>query len=122
MSGTTKLAQLEKQRDKLGEQIRVLQRQQRNKELAGYVGKYFKFRNCYSCPQNEADYWWRYLYVNGIDEECYLVCTAFEITADKKIHVSFEEHHAGLSGYQEIKRSEFAAAYSVLEDSINFIW
>jgi hypothetical protein len=28
-----------------------------------YEGKYFKYRNCYSCPAKPSDYWWLYVKV-----------------------------------------------------------
>lgn len=30
------------------------------------VGKYFKFRNCYSCPIDDSDYWYSYYRITSI--------------------------------------------------------
>lgn len=32
------------------------------------IGKTFKYRNCYSSPQSEADRWWMYVRVTGASE------------------------------------------------------
>lgn len=37
------------------------------------VGKCYKYRNCYSCPQYDADYWWLYIKVIGVDDGAYVI-------------------------------------------------
>ena len=32
-----------------------------------YVGKYFKYRTNYSCPEKPEDYWWVYVYPHTIE-------------------------------------------------------
>lgn len=34
-----------------------------------YLNKYFKFKNSYSRPEDENDYWWVYIYINKLTEE-----------------------------------------------------
>lgn len=48
----------------------------KSKELAGLVGKTFKYpRNCYSCPKTEADYWPVYARVVSVADGCLEVVT-----------------------------------------------
>lgn len=36
-------------------------------KLRAMVGKCFKYRNSYSCPQKPSDYWWEWHLVTGAD-------------------------------------------------------
>lgn len=59
----------------------------KTKKLKKFVGKYFKFRNNYSCPQLPEDYWWEYLYVKKIENGELIVS---EISKDSKGIISIE--------------------------------
>ncbi len=45
------------------------------------VGKCFVYRNCYSCPKTDADYWWLYIRIIRLDEDGDLYATEFQIDA-----------------------------------------
>lgn len=42
------------------------------------VGKCFKYRNCYSCPEKDSDYWWLYVRVLSVDTDGYTSGVSFQ--------------------------------------------
>lgn len=68
------LSNLESDRDRLRDKINVIDEKidelKKKKMLPGlkkkYEGKYFKHRNCYSCPKTDDDYWWIYVRVDKV--------------------------------------------------------
>jgi hypothetical protein len=85
-----------------------------------FVGRCFKYRNCYSMPQDESDYWWKYRYVHrqvGGD----LYSLTFEKCSNNTISIipddSIAPYHfaAEKSGnWQEISSDEFSDAWAKL--------
>lgn len=49
-------------------------------------GTYWKFKNSYSCPETEKDYWWMYQYI-------------FDVTPDGQIHF----HDFQIDKYGELR-------------------
>jgi hypothetical protein len=45
-----------------------------------HVGRWFKYRNCYSCPEKPSDYWWAYKKVLSIKNQHFV---SFEFQTDK---------------------------------------
>lgn len=62
----------------------------REKNLKGFVGKCYKYKNCYSCPQEEKDYWWLYIRVKEVKDGC-LVCQTFQKDSYGKIIIYLED-------------------------------
>lgn len=52
-----------------------------------YVGKCFKYRNNYSCPQTEKDYWWLYSQVIGIIGKDQCIVNSFEVDSEGQIRI-----------------------------------
>ena len=48
--------------------LREIERAQERAENEKLIGKCFRYRNSYSCPETDADYWWIYARVTGLDE------------------------------------------------------
>lgn len=77
------------------------------------LGKAFKYRNNYSCPEKPSDYWWLYLIITGVDAESgQPIAKEFQI--DKYGDVFFRPkrhlfHH--MNGYQAITKREFDSAF-----------
>lgn len=70
---------------------------QRIDELKDFVDGMFKFRNSYSCPSAESDYWWMYLYVKEVQDGRLLT---FEFQTDKNGKITMEDNcvHYNMSG------------------------
>lgn len=79
-------------------------------EARALVGKCFKYRNCYSCPQEESDYWWLYSKVTGVGDYS---ARAFRFQTDKygKTEVEWNVRQPSTGGYIEISAKEFNAAW-----------
>lgn len=104
------LAQLERQRAEINERIDEIQTAKAERVSAALVGRYFKYRNNYSCPESDEDYWWLYMKVTGFDGSR-LSGYSFQRDSDGK---SFFDPAATtynhLSGYEEITAQEFIRA------------
>lgn len=83
--------------------------QERALELAGMAGQCFKYRNCYSCPQSEADYWWLYQIVTEVVGPSAKVLQ-FSIDKDGKVSIESDRYFSR-SGWQPITRAEFNRAW-----------
>lgn len=91
-------------------------------KLRALVGKCFKCRNCYSCPEKESDYWWLYLCITGIDAEGAVEGVKFQTDKNGKLKVEQETlfMHDGTmqSGYVEITDAEFKKAVNALRANV----
>lgn len=56
-----------------------------------YLGKYFKYRNSYSCPENENDYWFVYSHIVGISNDCDLIVNSFQTDKYGKITIQIKK-------------------------------
>lgn len=76
-------------------------------ELLPYVGRCFRKRNCYSCPESDKDYWWTYYRVLRIDGRSFISLT-FEKTAKSEFFVKSQcEYFDNRSDGEEISVVEF---------------
>ena len=91
---------------------------------AALVGRFFKYRNSYSCPSVPEDYWWLYLAVTEMNEHGTLHGWSFQTDKDGRMEI---EPHARVLGqlvsglgsnYIEIERKEFYAAFDQLAQTI----
>jgi hypothetical protein len=96
------------------DEIETRERVQENKRL---VGKYAKYRNCYSCPKPD-EYWWMYLAVTGITEDGTLRGWSFQTDINGKVEVETRPYIT-LSGYEEISAKEFYAAYGEMMEKLS---
>lgn len=76
-----------------------------------YVDKYFKFRNNYSCPKEESDYWWMYIYVNNLDENGFLIGITFQTDSEGKITIEEDNRISSNLLYEEIAKDEFVTEF-----------
>lgn len=90
----------DKQLEKIGqicwEERQERERFKKEKTLKEFVGKCYKYRNCYSCPQEEKDYWWLYIYVKEI-KDGYLTCQTFQKDSDGKIMINLNDTISNVS-------------------------
>lgn len=62
--------ELQKERDRINEQLDEIRTKEYEALNAKDVGKYFRYRNCYSCPSKSEDYWWLYMKVLSVSGGC----------------------------------------------------
>ena len=73
---------------------------------ADLLGKCYKFKDCYSCPEKESDYWYvykQYLRLEGRE----ILALCFYVDKYDKISLSLMREHGDLSGWTEIGLQEF---------------
>jgi hypothetical protein len=104
------------QKQKLQEQIAKLRAEyhsidEREKRQANlkFVGKYFKFKNCYSCPEGEKDYWTGYTKVLKLDG-IGLRCTQFEIDQSGKAWMTSNMFRMDVGTENQITKREYDKA------------
>jgi len=90
-------------------------------ENAKFIGRFFKARNNYSCPEKPSDYWWLYIKVETDNEGLHGV--EFQTDKDGKIEVDFSRYYLrhSLEGYIEITEEEYAEAWESLKKKISNI-
>jgi hypothetical protein len=64
----SELDDLRQQRYALTERINEIEQAERQRDLSALVGRSFRYRNCYSCPESEAERWWMYTRITGVHE------------------------------------------------------
>jgi hypothetical protein len=102
-------------RSELGE----IERQERREQHDALVGRAFKYRNCYSCPEGPDDYWPLYSRCIGVDDDGWLTWHTFETDKHGRITIEFQHHSMSLlSSSDEISKAEFAAAWESLKARI----
>jgi hypothetical protein len=91
-------------------------------ELANkVVGKCFRYRNCYSCPQSDADYWWLYRRVTMVDSHGWLRVFDFQKDKDGKIWIEPESRAMSPQSLGEpITLKQFQHAWKTLANTINW--
>lgn len=90
-------------------EIENADRDERNKK---FVGRYFRYRNCYSCPEKSSDYWWMYFRVIGV-REGYLLVQKFQNDNRGRITIETDDMFSVmLDGTQEIKKQQYEKAFA----------
>jgi len=72
-----KLEKKQKEFDRLKMELMGLQKEHQDKcekpKFEKYIGTYWKFKNYYSCPEKESDYWWLYRYLKRLASDRFLL-------------------------------------------------
>lgn len=82
------------------------------------VGKAFKTRNNFSCPEKPSDYWWLYSKVTRMDDDGMLYATDFETDRYGNISVRFNHYAYHMQGHQQIPAAEFRRAWKKMQAKI----
>lgn len=110
--------QIEKEMAKLRNKLWAIEKKEADEENKKLVGKYFKYRNCYSCPEKPSDYWYLYKRVIGLGKTG-LITEEFQIDKDGKCSACFNKgSYSYMTGYTEISRSEYLKALSKFKKRI----
>ena len=59
-------ANLEKQMYAIRKELSAIEEADNEARFSGLIGRCFSYRNCYSCPKTDKDYWLTYCRVNSI--------------------------------------------------------
>jgi hypothetical protein len=84
------------------------------------IGKFFKVRNCYSCPKKD-EYWWLYTTITGIDDGGSLKGWRFQKDIYGKVEI---EPNSGLyiTDHIEITEGEFRKEWANLLSILKRLW
>lgn len=115
----TDIAVLEARAREANEAYHEAQNAERERENRALLGKCFKYRNSYSCPEKPSDYWWLYTKVVGL-EGPNIFYTEFEVAKDGRISINFNRqcYASMIHGHVEIRASEFNKAWRALQSKI----
>lgn len=91
------------------------------------VGKYFKLKNCYSCPENDSDYWYSYykiisitpndIFYHGDAISCR--CTVVLFEEDKHGVIRFDPSHITyVHMLEEISKAEYENAFKLIMNKL----
>lgn len=106
-----RLEDLKRRQTALAEQIGAIQYERDNAENQKLVGRFYKYRNCYSCPETDADYWWLYVKVISADGHS-LRIFQFQRDNDGRSNTEHANRFSNMHGYIEIDEAEYQAAWT----------
>lgn len=101
-------SKLREEARKLMDCANALEVAETNASNAALVGRAFKYRNCYSCPESESDYWSLYQLVLSANDGC-LQVLRFERDKYGKAEAT-KDVTSGYTLGEEITLDEFAKA------------
>lgn len=92
VSLTTRLERQQAQFDACRKALNVLREEKFETEelpkMKANIGKCFRYRNNYSCPEKPSDYWWLYRKITGVKDGSY---TSFQFQTDRDGMVRIEQ-------------------------------
>lgn len=104
--------ELKRKIEELRSDLREILDAEQKEEAAQYVGRYFKYRNCYSMPEGPEDYWWLYVCITSMDADGGLRSLNFQTDKYGKMTVESDDYQSIPSdGYTEIDEDEFLSAF-----------
>lgn len=113
---TSDREKLEAQAAAIHEKLSHIRDKEQREESQKMVGRYFKYRNCYSCPQEPSDYWWLYVKVTGMGD---YHAKAIRFQTDKYGKMDVETTtFFNSGGYVEIDAKEYNAAWRKFQKQI----
>jgi hypothetical protein len=93
------------------EKLAAIKAEEFRRANAPKVGKTFKTRNNFSCPEKPSDYWWLYSKVTRMDNDGMLYATYFQTDKYGNISVCFDHYAYHMQGHQQIPAAEFNRAW-----------
>ncbi len=107
--------ELQTQARKIRDRIIAIEQREKAERAKALVGKCFRYRNCYSCPQKPSDYWWLYVRVDGVTRYGEVRMTSFQQDTHGDIVIKRGERGmtdlvSGGGGYQPITVRAFNSA------------
>lgn len=77
-----------------------------------YVGKCFRYRNSYSCPNGEEDRWWLYTKVLSVDSNYSVTEDSFETDKYGYIEIKLSSHGTISTLGEEIPEKEYKEQFA----------
>jgi len=87
-----------------------------------YEGKYFKYKNCYSCPKDETERWWMYVKVEKVTALRWMQGFSFQTDMYGKVAIKQEKSLSESTCQVAITKKEFDAAYKRMLKRIGTIY
>lgn len=117
------LNRLRKEAGVIHQRISAIEASDRVAQGKTLVGKCFKYRNCYSCPEKPSDFWWSYTVVTAIDDHGWLTLLSFQSDKNGRVEIKTDVlmYSGYLPGYVEITTNELAGAWLDLGKHISKI-
>jgi len=111
--------QLQKIAGEAQDKLWQIQANERRKANGSKVGKTFRTRNSYSCPEKPSDYWWLWAKVTRMDDGGMLYATTFQVDRYGSIDIKRDQciHHAQC--YTQCPAAEFNRAWKALLRLVN---
>lgn len=92
-----------------------------------FVGKYFKYRNCYPYSKNDYDYWYSYYRITSITPNDIICngngiscrCTTLFFEEDKDGVIKFDPSHMTfIDVLEEISKAEYENAFKLIMNKL----
>lgn len=96
-----------------------IEKEERKEDNQKYIGKYFKYRNSYSCPTPE-EHWWFYMAITGVGKDGDIISWSFQKDIYEHIEIEINNTSTGfLNDCTEISKTEFWIAFSSIVGKVN---
>jgi len=126
----TKLQELQQQKQKAASKLNSIRNQIskiESEELLPnykkkYEGKYFKYKNCYSCPKDDSERWWMYIKIEKVNQLRWMQGFTFQTDKDGKVTIEQECSLSESICQVAITKKEFDAAYKRMLKRIGTIY
>lgn len=107
------LAALRETSAAIRQRIDKIETAERVAQANNIVGKCFKARNSYSCPETPSDYWWMYVKVLSVDEHGWIRSVCLQIDKDGNVDVRYVEQLGSIpfQNYKQITARAFRDAW-----------
>lgn len=74
------------------------------------IGRCFKCRNNYSCPEEDSDFWWVYYRITDVNKDGYYSCIYFQTDKYGRQEVSIDVRNYIYDDWKEITSEEYKIA------------
>jgi len=82
----SKIEKLDQKIKKLRQELSDLRDAENKAKNKKFVGQCFRYRNSYSCPETEEDFWWMYIKVLKVDSQIH--CFLFQIKKNGEVEIA----------------------------------
>ena len=117
----SELEKLKSEARKIANKIGDIEDEATRKTNGQKVGKFFRTRNCFSCPEKPSDYWWVYCHVTRMGQHGWLYTNQFEVDKHGSVHARFDycAMHLASSDWQPISEATYQKAWERLVKKAN---
>lgn len=113
------IEQLREQARSAAEKIDAIETRERRAKNAKLVGKTFRTRNSYSCPEKPSDYWWLWAKCTRMDEHGFLYAFKFQTDKYGNVEIKPDDYSYHMQHYDPVSPAKYNAAWKALKAKIN---